>query len=129
MAMLATGRALRIAEEAQFTEIASQSVIGHQATNQRLANAKQEFDGLCRLQQTDDAGQYAQNSCLCATWRQLWRRRLRIETAIARPFVRLEDGQLALEAEDAAMNDRFIGNQGGVLQQIARGPVARLQAV
>jgi hypothetical protein len=49
MSILTTSRALGIAEEAQFTKLACQAIVGHKATNQRITYTEQELDGLCRL--------------------------------------------------------------------------------
>src|SRR5579885_221451 len=123
MGVFAAGRAVRVSVETQFAEFTGEGVIGHHATHQRLANVEQELDRLGRLQDTDDAGQHAQHARLGAAWSQRHRGRLWIETAIARPLVRFEDGQLPLETEDAAMNDGLVGDDGGVVEQVARREV------
>ncbi len=114
---------MRVAEQAQFAELSGEGIVGHQTANQGIADAEQEFDRLGRLEQTDDTGQYAQHAGFRAAWRKRGRRRLGIEAAIARPLVRLEDGQLTLEAEDAAVHDRFVGDERGIVQQVARREV------
>src|SRR2546425_1003502 len=123
MSILAASRALGIAEEAQFTKLPGQGIVGHQTTNQRITDIEQELDGLGCLQHANNAWQHAQYTGFCAAWRKLWRRRLWIETAITRSIVGLEDGQLALEAEDAAMHDGLVSNQRSIIQQIASGEI------
>src|SRR5579875_1023277 len=123
MSVFAASRTVRVFVETQLTELTSESIIGHHATHQWLTQVEQKLDGLGRLQDADDAGQNAQHASLGAAWSQRGRRRLRIKAAIARPLVGFEDGQLPLKAEDAAMNNGLVRDDGGVVEQIARGEV------
>src|SRR5204862_507196 len=58
-------------------------------------------------------------TALGAARRQLRRRRLREEAAIARTLVRLEDGCLPLEAEDRAVHERDVVPDGRVVDEVA----------
>ena len=89
----------------------------------RLADAEQQLERLGRLQRAHDAGQHAEHAALGARRRQLGRRRLREEAAVARALVGLEHGQLALEAEDRGVHDRDAVAQAGVVEQVARREV------
>ncbi len=120
MGILAAGRAMWIAVEAQFVKLARKRIIGHEAPDQRLANAEQQLDGFGSLQHADDPRQHAQHTGLGAAWRQFRRGWLRMEAAIAWSLVRLEDRQLPLEAEDAAMHNGLVGDDRGIVKQIAR---------
>ena len=51
------------------------------------------------------------------------RRRLREQAAVARALMRLEDGDLALEAVDRAVDDRDVVPDRRVVQQVARREV------
>ena len=64
--MLATGGTVGIAEELQFAELASQGVIGHQATYQRISKIEQQLDRLGCLKQSNGARQHAQHSSFSA---------------------------------------------------------------
>src|SRR5437868_11135315 len=123
MAIFATGRTIGVAEEVQLAELARTRIVGHKASYQRLSDAQQEFNRLGCLQQPNNSGKHAQQTRLCTAWSKRSRWRLWIETAITRPFIRLEDRQLALKTEDAAMHDRLIGDQCSIVQEIARGEV------
>ncbi len=92
MSILATSRALWIAEEAQFAKLPGQAIVGHQTTNQGIAGTEQEFDRLGGLQHANNAWQHAQHTGFGAAWRKLRRGWLWIETAITRSLVGLEDG-------------------------------------
>ena len=54
-----------------------------------------------------------------AAGRELGRRRGRIEAAVARSLVRDERRQLALEAEDARVDDRDAGRDRRVVEDVA----------
>src|SRR5581483_453483 len=123
MSMLATGRAVGIAEEPQLTELASQGIIGHQAAYQRISKLEQQLDGLGCLKQTNRARKHAQHASFGAARCQRGRRRLGIEAAIAWPIIGLEHSDLTLKAEDAAMHHRLILKNGSVVEQIARREV------
>ena len=64
------------------------------------------------LQRAHDPGQHAEHAALGARRRELGRRRLREEAAVARALVRLEDRELALEAEDRGVHDGHAGGAG-----------------
>ncbi len=51
---------------------------------------------------------------------ELGRRRGRVEAAVARPVVRDERRQLALEPEDAGVDDRDAGRDRRVVEDVAR---------
>ena len=64
-------------------------------------------------------GQHAEHAALGARRRQLDGRRLREEAAVARAVVRLEDGHLALEAVDRAVDDRDAAPDRRVVDEVA----------
>ena len=68
-------------------------------------------------------GQHAEHAALGAARRELRRRRLREQAAVARALVRLEDGDLALEAVDRAVDDGDAVPDRRVVQQVARREV------
>ena len=82
-----------------------------------------ELDRLVRLQRADDPRQHAEHAAFGARRRELGRRRLREEAAVARAFVRLEDGDLALEAVDRAVDDRDVVPDRCVVHEVPRGEV------
>src|SRR5581483_9151760 len=97
---LAADRAVRVAAQLHLGERGSERVEEEQPAGERLADPERELDRLVRLQRADDAGQHAEHAALGAARSELWRRRLREQAAVAGPLVRLEDGDLPLEAED-----------------------------
>src|SRR6266702_4745579 len=123
MRMLAAVRTVGVAEETLFVELTGEGIVGHQATDQWLTNSEQQFDRFGGLQETDNAWKHTQDTGFGTTWCQCGRRWLRIETAITRSLVRLEDCQLAFKAEDAPMHNGLIGDNCHVVEQIARGEV------
>ena len=99
-------RALGIATDRDLGERGRERVEEQQPPDQRVADAERQLERLVRLQRADHAGQHAEDAALGAARRQLGRRRLREQAAVARALVRLEDRRLALEAEDRAVHDR-----------------------
>ena len=69
------------------------------------------------------ARQDAEHAALGARRRELGRRRLREEAAVARPLLRLEDRHLALEAVDRAVDDRHVVPDRRVVHEVARREV------
>ena len=55
-----------------------------QPADQRVADPERELQRLVRLERADDAGQHAEHAALGAARRELGRRRLREEAAVAR---------------------------------------------
>ena len=82
-----------------------------------------QLDRLVRLQRADDPRQHAEHAALGARRRELGRRRLGEEAAVARAVVRLEDGDLALEAVDRAVHDRDPAPDRRVVHEVARREV------
>jgi hypothetical protein len=91
------GRPLRVAQHPVSTERLLQRVVVQQPARQVVAHTQDQLDRLDRLDRADDARQHAQHARLGARRRQLGRRRLGQEAAVARAVVRLERGDLALE--------------------------------
>ena len=104
-------------------KVAVERVEQQQPADQRLADAERELERLVRLERADDAGQDAEHAALGARRRELRRRRLRVEAAVARALVGLEDRDLALEAVDRAVDDRDAVPDGGVVHEVARREV------
>ena len=67
----------------------------------------------------DDPGQHAEHAGLGARRGQLGRRRLGDQAPVAGAVVGVEDGDLALEAEDRPVHDRDPLEQGRVVDQVA----------
>ena len=117
--------AVRVAAQPHLVERGVERVEEDQPADRRLADVEQQLQGLVRLQRAHDAGQHAEHSALGARRRELGRGRLREEAAVARALERLEDRELALEAEDRGVHDRDAVTQAGVVEEVARGEVVR----
>ena len=112
-----------IAAQPHLVERRVERVEQDQAADRGLADAEQQLERLARLQRAHDARQHAEHAALGARRRELGRRRLREEAAVARALVRLEDRELALEAEDRGVHDRDAVAQARVVEEVARGEV------
>ena len=116
---VAADRAVGAALDLHLVELGRERVEEQQPADERLADPGRELDRLVRLQRADDARQHAEHAALGARRRELGRRRLREEAAVARAFVRLEDGDLALEAVDRAVHDRDAAPHRRVVHEVA----------
>src|SRR5690606_21810310 len=122
-------RAVRIRWQAQLAEAHAQRVELQQAPAQRLADAQQQLDRLVGLQQADDARQHTQHAGLGAVGRELRRRRLREQAAIAWRLAalpaRVEYAHLALEALHRAVYQRLAQLHAGIVEQVAKREIVR----
>ena len=116
---LAADRAGGVAAELDLGEGGRERVEEEQTADERVADPERELDRLVRLERADDPRQDAEHAALGAARRQLGRRRLREQAAVAGALMRLEDGDLALEAEDRAVDDRDAVPHRGVVQEVA----------
>src|SRR3954471_16037574 len=98
--MLAADGAVGIAAKRDLAELGGERIEEEQPAGECVADAEAQLERLVRLQRADDPGQDAEHTALRAARRELRRRRRRKEAAVAGALVRLEDGGLALEAED-----------------------------
>ena len=111
--------ALRIFSQLQRAEAHAECVDQQQTTDERLADAEDQLDGLGCLDDSDEAGQDAEYATLSAGGNQSWRWRFGVEAAVARAFLGAEDAGLAFEAEDGAIRIRFVQKNTGIVDQVA----------
>ncbi len=105
-----------------LAEFCSERVPDQQPAGQRVADAANLLQDFRGLQRAHDPGDGAEHAGLAATGDGAFRRRLRIQAAIAGAggiFVRLEGGKLALEPQDRGGDQRFAGGDAGIRQQEA----------
>src|SRR5208282_1438628 len=107
----------------ELTETHCERVEEKQPPHEVLAFANNKFERLRRLNRTDDSRQHAENSSFRARRNKPGRRRLRIQAAIARPVWIAEDCYLTLEPENRTINVRFLEQDAGVVDEIARWEV------
>src|SRR4051794_37176775 len=111
----ATHGAVGVFAYLEFGEAHLKCIIQQHLADHRFANAEDEFDGFCRLQSADGSGQNTEYTTLGAAWHEAGRRRLREHTAIARAFFSIEDAQLSLKAENAAVDIRLAQLDTGII--------------
>src|SRR5207253_3195486 len=80
---VAAERAALVAPELELAELHLQRVVREQAPVEHVPAAEQELDRLGRLDDADDARQDAENAGLLAARREVRRRGLGIEAAVA----------------------------------------------
>src|ERR1700722_15778671 len=115
--------ALGVAMDFDLREGGAEGVVEQEAPDGGLADVEDQLDYLGGLQQAHGAGQHAEDAVGSAGWRQLGGWRLAEEAAGAGALVGLEDGELAVEAEDGGGDDGDLQAYGGVVEQIAGGEV------
>ena len=119
----AAGRAVRVAAHLELGEGHRQGVVDQQAAGERVADAEQHLDGLVGLDVAHHAAEHAEHAGLAARGRHVRRRRLGEEAAVAGALVGQEHRRVALEAQDARVDQRRARHQRGVVQQVARREV------
>lgn len=99
-------------------------VVVKETTAEGLTRAGDELDYLECLQAADDAAHRAEDARFAAIGNAAGCGWFGEEAAVARTAVsRVEDGDLALEAKDAPVNERAAGEKGGVVVKITRGEI------
>ena len=93
--------------------------------DQRLALADDELQSFRGLDRAHDSGQHAQHAAFGAGRNQSRRGRFGIQAAVARAAGSAENRDLALEAEDRAVNVGLAEQHAGIVHQIARGEIVR----
>ena len=114
-----------IAPHRHLVECRAERVEEEQPPCERVATVEDQLQRLVRLQRADDAGQDAEDASLGAARRQLGRRRLGEEAAVAGPGPGGEHRDLPLEAEDRAVDDRDPVPDRGVVHEVASREVVR----
>src|SRR5437899_5530558 len=116
-------RALRVAPQPHLAESRVEGVKEEIAADEGLSDPEKELEGLVRLDRPDDSGKHAEDTRLRARGRELRRRRLVEQAAVARAFEWLEHGDLPLESVDGAVDHRLAPLDRRVVQQVTRGEV------
>src|SRR5690242_20604015 len=118
-------RTLGIFTQFEFTEAHSQRVKQEQASNEIVAAAENQFDGLHGLNGPDDPGQNAKHSAFCARRHKPRRRRFGIEAAVARAIGHAENGGLPFETENRTVDVRLAEQNASVVDQVASREIVR----
>ena len=103
----------------------AQGIHQPQASDQRLARAEDEFDGLGGLGRANESGQGADDPGLGTVGDLTGMRRMGKETAIARPLGMGQDRDLSLETQDTAVHIGLAREHTGVVHQVACGKIVR----
>ena len=113
------GRAAWIFAQLERAEVHAQRVDKQQSADQRLADAEDELDDLGRLDDSNEAGEDAEDAALGAGGDQAGGWGFGVEAAVAGTFLGGEDAGLALEAEDGAVGVGLAGEDAGVVDEVA----------
>src|SRR4030042_2314591 len=109
---------VRVAADAHDAELHGKGIEQEQAAAERLTSAQDQLDSLDGLNAADNAGQGAQDPGVGARGHHSRRRWRRVEAAVA-ALAGQEDRGLTVEEEDAAVHQRFLEEDGGVVRRVA----------
>src|SRR5580658_4709813 len=121
--MSAAERAIGIFAQLELAEAHGERVEEQQTAHERFTDSDDELQRFCRLNRADDSRQHAEDAALGARGYQAWRRGLGIQAAIAGAIGITEDGYLAFEAKNGAVDIGFAEEHGRVVDEIARGEI------
>src|SRR5271170_949644 len=121
--MRAAERAIGIFAELELAEAHGERVEEQQTTDERFADADDELQRFGCLNRAYYSGQYAEDAAFGARGDEARRRRLRIQAAVAGAIGIAENGYLAFEAENGAVNIGFSEQDARVVDEIARGKI------
>ena len=115
--------------EPDLAHVRAEALVDQQhPAEQWLTDAEHELERFVRLPGADDAGQHPEHAALGAGRHAAGRRRRREEAAIARPALRVEDADLAVEPEDRRVDVGLAFERAGVVDQVAgRKPVRTVE--
>src|SRR5689334_10783853 len=123
--MFAADRAVRIFAQLDEIKAHVQRIVQQQPPDEIIPYAKNQLDGLGRLDGSNRTRKNTQNSTFSAAWDEAGRRWLRKQAPIARPFLCVENAGLALKPEDAPVHIRLAKQHTGVIDQVASREIIR----
>ncbi len=120
---------MRVRPDAGLAEAHAQRIKAQQPPHQRLADAQQQLQHLGGLQHTGQSRQHTQHTGLGTVRRELRRRRLREQAAVARRHATLaasvKHAHLAVETLDGGVHQRLGVLDAGVVEQVTQREVVR----
>ena len=133
--MLARERVGRVPSVLQRLEAHGAGVEHEQPPNEPLAEADDFPDHFERHERAEHAGERAENAGLRAGRNRAGRRRLGEQAAVGRvgrsvglTLVGAQRGQCAVENADGSGDERFLGEEAGIRDEIARGKLSEPSA-
>lgn len=116
--------AVGIALDFDFAEGGGEGAVVDEATEWGRADLGEELDRFHRLETANNSGEHAQDTCFGSGGDGAIGGGFREEAAIARAAkVGCEDGDLAFELENGAVNEGLFEKEGGVVGREAGGEV------
>jgi len=122
-AIFSAHRAIGILAQLQFTELHAERIEEQQTAGKAITCAKNQFDGFHRLNGTNDSGQHAEHAAFSARRNQAWRRRLRIQAAVAGAIRHTENGGLPFEPEDLTVDVRLTEQDACIIHEVTSGEI------
>src|SRR5439155_9035200 len=124
--IFAANRTFWIASQIKLSKFDLERIKVEQASDERFADAHNQFDRLDCLQHADNSRQNTEHSRLRAIRHAIWRRRLWKQAPVAWPAqVRREHCGLPLKTKDRTVDVRFACKNTDVIGQISRRKIIR----
>src|SRR3989475_1685183 len=118
-------RAFGVLPQLELAELHPERVEHEEPADERVAPAEEELDRLDRLNRSDDAREDAEHAAFRARRHEArWRWRC-VQTAITGASRGIEDAGLALEAEDRAVDVRFLEEDRRIVHEVSGREVVR----
>src|SRR5256884_3175021 len=118
-------RTIRILAELELAELHAESVKQKQAPHEIVPAAEDQLDRFHRLNGANDSGQNAEHSAFCAGRHKSWRRRFRIEAAIAWPIRHAKHGGLSFKPENRAIDVWLSEQDARVIHEVTGRKIVR----
>lgn len=115
--------AVVVAANLECSEFLVERVIHQKAPDERVADAENQLHDFGGLQKAHDSRQDAENASFLAGRSELCGWRLRIQAAVARAFLGLDDRDLTFKAENGAGDIGDTKVHTGVIDQITGGEI------
>ncbi len=119
----ADGASLSAGRELDGVEFALQAVKGQKPSHQEVSDTCDVLHCFECLKGSDDAAHGADDSGLLAGRNGVLRGHFLEYAAVAGPLVRNDGHELALEADDSRVGERFVCHDAGVVDQEFRGEI------
>jgi hypothetical protein len=113
----AAQRTIGVPLDADFSELSASCIEVQQAIGQRATDAEDQLQRLGGLDGPDDAGQHTDDTGFLAGGNEPLGRRLLKDATITSRLLRDDGGDATIESKNAAVHQRFAGEEAGIVDE------------